>query len=101
MQQWLSDYSDYEVQRLDRFLELQDVSGRPRLIPDWAVESLQRRLAEPEGFKSYGAVQHWLSELRTRIKQLARRTICFSKTEEMHDLVISLFINRYEFGLPV
>ncbi len=39
--------------------------------------------------------------LRTRIKRLARKTICFSKTEEMHDLVIGLFINRYEFSLPV
>lgn len=39
--------------------------------------------------------------LRTRIKRLTRKTICFSKTEEMHDLVIGLFINRYEFGLPV
>ena len=39
--------------------------------------------------------------LRTRIKRLARKTICFSKTEEMHDLVIGLFINRYEFGLNV
>jgi len=35
---------------------------------------------------------------RTRIKRLMRRTICFSKTERMHDLVIGLFINRYEFG---
>jgi insertion element IS1 protein InsB len=25
--------------------------------------------------------------LRTRIKRLVRRTICFSKTEHMHDLV--------------
>lgn len=39
--------------------------------------------------------------LRTRIKRLARRTICFSKTEEMHDAVIGLFINRYEFGRAV
>jgi insertion element IS1 protein InsB len=36
--------------------------------------------------------------LRTRIKRLVRRTICFSKTERMHDLVIELFINRYECG---
>ena len=36
--------------------------------------------------------------LRTRIKRLMRRTICFSKMEQMHDLVIGLFINRYEFG---
>jgi insertion element IS1 protein InsB len=32
--------------------------------------------------------------LRTRIKRLVRRTICFSKTARMHDLVIGLFINR-------
>ena len=39
--------------------------------------------------------------LRTRIKRLVRRTICFSKTECMHDLVIGLFINRYEFGRAI
>ncbi len=39
--------------------------------------------------------------LRTRIKRLARRTICFSKTVFMHDLVIGLFINRYEFCLSI
>lgn len=37
--------------------------------------------------------------LRTRIKRLARKTICFSKSQEMHDLVIGLFINKYEFEL--
>jgi insertion element IS1 protein InsB len=36
--------------------------------------------------------------LRTRIKRLARKTICFSKLETMHEIVIGLFINRYEFG---
>jgi insertion element IS1 protein InsB len=39
--------------------------------------------------------------LRTRIKRLVRKTICFSKSLELHDIVIGLFINRYEFGLPV
>jgi insertion element IS1 protein InsB len=39
--------------------------------------------------------------LRTRIKRLARKTICFSKLEEMHDIVIGLFIIRYEFCNPV
>jgi insertion element IS1 protein InsB len=39
--------------------------------------------------------------LRTRIKRLARKTICFSKTRQMHDIVIGLFINRYEFGVPL
>ena len=39
--------------------------------------------------------------LRTRIKRLTRKTICFSRSEEMHDIVIGLFINRYEFGVAV
>jgi insertion element IS1 protein InsB len=39
--------------------------------------------------------------LRTRIKRLVRRTLCFSKTTTMHDLVIGLFINRYEFGIAL
>jgi insertion element IS1 protein InsB len=39
--------------------------------------------------------------LRTRLKRLARKTICFSKSIQMHDLVIGLFVNRYEFGLLV
>lgn len=39
--------------------------------------------------------------LRTRIKRLVRRTICFSTTTTMHDLVIGLFINSYEFGLRI
>jgi IS1 family transposase len=36
--------------------------------------------------------------LRTRIKRLVRRTMCLSKTERMHNLVIGLFVSRYEFG---
>ena len=38
---------------------------------------------------------------RTRIKRLTRRTICFSKSQLMHDLVIGLFINKHEFGLAI
>src|SRR5688572_20182588 len=37
--------------------------------------------------------------LRARIKRLARKTICFSKSVQMHDIVIGLFVNRYEFGM--
>ena len=39
--------------------------------------------------------------LRTRIKRLVHKTICFSRSIQMHDIVIGLFVNRYEFGLPV
>jgi insertion element IS1 protein InsB len=83
-----------------------------------------KKLLEPFGIKRYctdgwGAYQRYLPaelheigkrktqrieqkhlRLRTRIKRLARKTICFSKTEEMHDIVIGLFVNHYEFGLP-
>jgi insertion element IS1 protein InsB len=36
--------------------------------------------------------------LRTRIKRLARKTICFSKSKIMHDIVIGLAINFIEFS---
>ncbi|MCU0355654.1 MAG: IS1 family transposase [Cytophagales bacterium] len=36
-------------------------------------------------------------DLRTRIKRLQRRTIGFSKSEEIHDKLIGYFINRYMF----
>jgi insertion element IS1 protein InsB len=36
--------------------------------------------------------------LRMRIKRLARKTICFSKSVLLHALVIGLFVNRCEFG---
>ena len=39
--------------------------------------------------------------LRTRIKRLCRKTICYSKCQVMHDLVIGLVINILEFGLKV
>ena len=39
--------------------------------------------------------------LRTRIKRLGRKTICFSKSIQMHDIVIGLFVNHYEFGIAV
>lgn len=38
---------------------------------------------------------------RTWIKRLTRRTICFSKLEKMHDIVIGLLINKVEFGCDI
>ena len=84
-----------------------------------------KRLLEPFGIKRFctdgwGAYQRYLPtekheegkqktqrierkhlQLRSRIKCLARKTICFSKSEEMHDLVIGLFLNCNEFGLLI
>jgi insertion element IS1 protein InsB len=38
---------------------------------------------------------------RTRIKRLVRKTICFSKSIRLHDMVIGLFVTRYEFGMVI
>lgn len=39
--------------------------------------------------------------LRTRLKGVACNTICFSKSETMHDIVLGRFINRYELGIEI
>src|SRR5262245_16491297 len=35
--------------------------------------------------------------LRTRLKCLARKTLCFSRSRFLHDLLIGLYMNRVEF----
>lgn len=35
---------------------------------------------------------------RTRLKRLARKTICYSKSTEMHKIVVGLLINHLEYG---
>ena len=39
--------------------------------------------------------------LRTRLKRLARKTLSFSRSRVMHDLLIGLYINQVEFDRPV
>ena len=94
-------------ERKDRvFLELKGLLepfGISRFYTDdWGA--YQRHL-DPEqhiiGKQNTQKIERKHLTLRTRIKRLARKTICFSKIEEMHDIVIGLFVNRYEFGLAV
>lgn len=60
VQEWLSQYRSGG---LEQFLRIGQSTGRPRVIPEWAVASLKQRLDEPEGgFGSYTQVQQWLSE---------------------------------------
>jgi transposase len=60
VQRWLSQYRD---KGLTGLLETRQSSGRPMVIPAWAVTSLKRHLADPQGgFGSYTQVQQWLSE---------------------------------------
>ena len=69
---------------------------------DWGT--YERKLPQSQhtiGKKNTQKIERKHLNFRTRIKRLARKTICFSKLEKMHDLVIGLFINRYEFGLAI
>ncbi len=63
------------------------------------------RVLEPEqhtiGKTNTQCIERKHLTLRTGIKRLARKRICFSKSVLMHDTVIGLFINRYEFGWAV
>jgi insertion element IS1 protein InsB len=36
---------------------------------------------------------------RTRLKRFVRKTICFSRSVRLHDIVVGLFVNHYEFGM--
>lgn len=60
VQAWLSEY---RKGGLEGFLSIGQSTGRPRVIPEWAVASLKKRLDDPEGgFGSYTQVQQWLSQ---------------------------------------
>ncbi len=50
------------------------------------------------GKKNTQSIERKNLTLRTRIKRLCRKTICFSKSVIMHDTVIGLVINILEFG---
>jgi insertion element IS1 protein InsB len=76
--------------------------GISRFYTDgWGAYERHLEVEKHEGKQNTQKIESKHTTLRARIKRLARRTICFSKTEEMHDLVIGLFINRYEFGVIV
>lgn len=49
------------------------------------------------GKKHMQKIENRFLSTRTRVKRLVRKTICFSKSEELHDTVIGLYINRYCF----
>jgi insertion element IS1 protein InsB len=113
---WLWEALDYQTGRIvaytfgrraDRVLmklkALLDPLGIRRFYTDgWGA---YRRPLEPSlpvvGKRRTHQVERTPLTLRTRIKRLVRRTICFSKSVRMHEIVIGLFINRCEFGFPL
>jgi len=81
---------------------LEPFGSRRYHTDDWGAYT--RHLAAAEhtpGKRHTQQIERKHLTLRTRIKRLVRRTICFSRSIEMHDIVIGLYVNRYEFGLPV
>lgn len=69
---------------------------------DWGAYERHLEAEKHEvGKRNTQKIENKHLNLRTRIKRLGRKTICFSKTVFMHDIVIGLFINRYEFGLSI
>jgi insertion element IS1 protein InsB len=68
----------------------------------WGAYTRQRDAEAPSlGKRNTQHIERKPLTLRTRIKRVTRKTICFWRSIEMHDIVIGLFVNRYEFGLPV
>jgi len=67
---------------------------------DWG--SYERNL-NPENHtitkKNTQRIEHKNLNFRTRIKRLARKTIYYSRSVLMHDIIIGLVINILEFGL--
>lgn len=57
VQGWLSRY---RAGGIESMLEVKVPPGRTRSIPDWAEKALAKKLQEPQGFESYGAIQEWL-----------------------------------------
>jgi insertion element IS1 protein InsB len=68
-------------------------------------DAVYRRHLPPEqhtvGKLSMQKIERKHLTLRTRLKRLARKTLCFSRSRLMHDLLIGLYMNRVEFGCPV
>jgi len=58
VQRWLADYRSGG---LDTLVEFGTSTGRTKIIPNWAVESLKKQLDPPDGrFQRYTQIQHWL-----------------------------------------
>ena len=55
----------------------------------------------PVGKLSMQTIERKHLTLRTRLQRLARKTLCFSCSHVMHDLLIGLYMNRVEFGCAV
>jgi insertion element IS1 protein InsB len=68
---------------------------------DWGSYSYIPAYKHTVGKRNTQIVERKNLTLRTRIKRLARKTICHSKSTFMHDTVIGLVINILAFGWSI
>ena len=69
---------------------------------DWGAYERNMPASEHEiGKKNTQKIERKNLNLRTWIKRLTRKTICFTKCEKMQDIVIGLLINKLEFGVNI
>ena len=96
----IGDRRDNAFKELQRKLSKFDIEFY--YTDDWgAYERNLPRQKHLIGKRNTQAIERKHLTMRTRIKRLARKTICFSKLEKMHDIVIGLLINHLEFGLII
>jgi insertion element IS1 protein InsB len=77
--------------------------GIPQFYTDgWgAYERYLKPAEQTVGKRNTQKIERKHLTFLNRIKRLARKTICFSKSVVMHDVVIGLFIHRFEFGCAI
>jgi len=65
---------------------------------NWAYhDAISRQILET-GKRNTQKIERKHLTFRTRLKCLARKTICYSKSRDMHILMVSLLINTLEFN---
>ena len=64
---------------------------------NWAYHDIIPKAMLQTGKRNTQKIERKHLTFRTRLKRLARKTICYSKIIEMHIIMVSLLINILEF----
>ena len=91
---------DRSAATLQKLLDLvENLPIRVCYTDNWAAYS---KLLPEKYFHIIGKDNTWKIErknlnFRTHLKRLSRKTICFSKNEDIHDNVIGMYIEKYYY----
>ena len=99
-QEWLAFvFGTREHSCLDRLLNLLKPFGIKKFFTDnnFAYGSKIASDSLEIGKRNTQKIERQHLTLRTRIKRLARKTVCFSKSKIIHESVIGAFINIFYF----